>query len=1224
MAAKNTLQFFLGPLLKKFFQDMGRDPNNLEMILIKQKAGQLLKDSNKVIPFKQKRSFAEEIEAMKKSGDLVDEDNIIISDKITDREMFKNSNLNKPTIEGQMEKITGASNRIKEIQKEIDNMYKPKSDAEIAAKYDKQNKESIQRFKDKMKKDEPEDKADGGRIGFRAGKFVLDKIVSKLLGNPKKVKQAVDDIFPTGDYKYDAQMAADALVENNPKIFKNKLYEDLDLDTQMEIYGAVLGPIQKNMSMAIKMKKASRPEKTLAAMKEGKGIDMSDPNIADEFTRFMKETDPQGSKTIEQTVELANFDPKGRKKNATGGRAGYAVGNQVTPQVDARMNLDYDTLVNQNQAQAATQAQNRNPFKNLGLFNTQQHFDNNQLLKNAVSKGELSSADYNKLGGYDVTQTMGAGNPVLGGIGNLVGSTAYNAYQSIKDGQPILEGIKDIARNVQGGTGLISDDLKAQYESIINPTVDQDRISEIVEQQKAAGVPNEGLITNFQQNDGSSVIPNFEKLSDGSYKDTRSGDIYGAETYGSIAAGMYPNIYDPNKQKSQQPGSLEEYLSGYEKYKSTNPNTYKGIQALIDATLPGGIDYTFTGGAHASHFNDYLESIGLSPYQKNLNAIPEKVLALNKGGRAGFYTGGITDVEPSLDDIGHGSDSLMARTRLVSPGSQATTSTGLNYLLAEDNDNIRVPFSTGKLAGTYDYAEEENKALEERIARNKKMTDMLNKMYEDKAHGPFMTPMPVPMEDVMKLDRPSKPEIKVGPYSPEAGSGEFGAEDIYAVFDDGTVYYKDTGEFYDDTGKQVDGPSPGAKLKVPTMEAAEGGRIGFSAGGGGRRAFLKFLASIGGLTAAAKSGILGLGEGTTKKAITETVKQSAGNYPPPYFFKLVEKIKFMGDDITEKAATKDREIVKRYKDFEMTEDVATGDIVIKKRNEGSFYDQDGIVSDEYIVYKPGMADETTKGRKPPPEYDEYTVRPDAEGKLRDSEDGLDSIDEILEEVGDPDSMTLKKADGGRIGYVGGGLSKLGITGSSRRFLEKVFGKEKFKNLIENDPELHRGLLEVAEMFRSKDKAGLVEYMQNFLPKMSKKELEAFVVGSGDTAGIEGQLIRLGSGRDYKGKLDMIEEANNVRKLENFDIEGVSKNADGGRIGFDGGGSPLQRLRQSLVDDLMYKFPSMKEEDMQMIVKDINLDMSTEEAQASMSANFSKVFGKSGMFSTGGVATMLGE
>ena len=66
-----------------------------------------------------------------------------------------------------------------------------------------------------------------------------------------------------------------------------------------------------------------------------------------------------------------------------------------------------------------------------------------------------------------------------------------------------------------------------------------------------------------------------------------------------------------------------------------------------------------------------------------------------KGGRAGFYTGGITDVEPSLDDIGHGADALNARTRLMSPGNQATTSTGLNYLLAEDNDNMRIPFSAG-------------------------------------------------------------------------------------------------------------------------------------------------------------------------------------------------------------------------------------------------------------------------------------------------------------------------------------------------------------------------------------------------------------------------------------------------------------------------------------------------------------------------------------------------
>jgi hypothetical protein len=180
----------------------------------------------------------------------------------------------------------------------------------------------------------------------------------------------------------------------------------------------------------------------------------------------------------------------------------------------------------------------------------------------------------------------------------------------------------------------------------------------------------------------------------------------------------------------------------------------------------------------------------------------------------------------------------------------------------------------------------------------------------------------------------------------------------------------------------------------------------------GKRAFLKAMLGTGAGIAGLKSGLFATGgKEATKKAVTETVK-SAGNYPPPYFFKLVDKIKFMGDDVTQKAATQDRQVVKRYKDYEMSEDLGTGEIVIKKRNEGSFYDQDGIISDEYIVYKPGQADELTKGKKPPPEYDEYTVRPDAEGKLRDSEDGLDSIDEILEEVGDPDSLTLKKASGG--------------------------------------------------------------------------------------------------------------------------------------------------------------------------------------------------------------------
>jgi hypothetical protein len=56
------------------------------------------------------------------------------------------------------------------------------------------------------------------------------------------------------------------------------------------------------------------------------------------------------------------------------------------------------------------------------------------------------------------------------------------------------------------------------------------------------------------------------------------------------------------------------------------------------------------------------------------------------------------------------------------------------------------------------------------------------------------------------------------------------------------------------------------------------------------------------------------------------------------------------------------------------------------------------------------------------EYDEYTIRPDSDGKLTDAEDGLDSIDEILQEVGDQaapiknqtmnQTKSIKKASGG--------------------------------------------------------------------------------------------------------------------------------------------------------------------------------------------------------------------
>ena len=63
----------------------------------------------------------------------------------------------------------------------------------------------------------------------------------------------------------------------------------------------------------------------------------------------------------------------------------------------------------------------------------------------------------------------------------------------------------------------------------------------------------------------------------------------------------------------------------------------------------------------------------------------------------------------------------------------------------------------------------------------------------------------------------------------------------------------------------------------------------------------------------------------------------------------------------------------------------------------------------------------------------------------------------------------------------------------------------------------------------------------------------------DIEGLTGQLTRLGSGRDYAGKLEMMKKADEVKKLENFDIKNVTKNAEGGRIELKGGGEALKVL-----------------------------------------------------------------
>jgi hypothetical protein len=210
---------------------------------------------------------------------------------------------------------------------------------------------------------------------------------------------------------------------------------------------------------------------------------------------------------------------------------------------------------------------------------------------------------------------------------------------------------------------------------------------------------------------------------------------------------------------------------------------------------------------------------------------------------------------------------------------------------------------------------------------------------------------------------------------------------------------------------------------------AQGGiaRANFVGGGMGRRGFLKMLAGLGGGIAAAKTGLLKLaGKEPAKQVAKEVVQKSTTGSPPPYFFKLAEKIKMMGDDAT---ATTDRTIAKTLKSkdgkstYVLEEDVSTGDTIIKKVNK----EGDEMMTDvEIMELKKGEVVMGKDGRpvKVPDEYEEVTeVNARIEGDTFNDPyfvDGI-KIDEIMKEVGEQ-APSIKKAGGGiaRLGYQMGG------------------------------------------------------------------------------------------------------------------------------------------------------------------------------------------------------------
>ena len=192
---------------------------------------------------------------------------------------------------------------------------------------------------------------------------------------------------------------------------------------------------------------------------------------------------------------------------------------------------------------------------------------------------------------------------------------------------------------------------------------------------------------------------------------------------------------------------------------------------------------------------------------------------------------------------------------------------------------------------------------------------------------------------------------------------------------------------------------------------ADGGRANFDKGGMSRRKFMKIM---GGLAALPIVGKFFKGAKPAAKVADVVTKTTKATQPPEYFFDLAAKIKILGKESS--VARQERMVEVNYKNYTLEEDLVTGDMTIVKRKG----DPEFGYEEEVMSLRKGQADEMTKGRTPNDEYEELTVRPDPEGKMKDVEDGIEpsSVKEIMEEVGQGggnlDQRTLEEIARGRL------------------------------------------------------------------------------------------------------------------------------------------------------------------------------------------------------------------
>jgi hypothetical protein len=233
-----------------------------------------------------------------------------------------------------------------------------------------------------------------------------------------------------------------------------------------------------------------------------------------------------------------------------------------------------------------------------------------------------------------------------------------------------------------------------------------------------------------------------------------------------------------------------------------------------------------------------------------------------------------------------------------------------------------------------------------------------------------------------------------------------------------------------------------------------------------RRGFLKAAAGIASLPIVGK-----MASSVKSPMVREGIANVANvvSDAPVYFWKLVDKIRNLGKDVTETASTLDTQKVKQYKDYELTEDLTTGQIEIQRLGKQSddAYINEQASEDVFMTYRPSekiLLDEANPAggvQKTMPEYEEFTAYVSNNrgntGEILEEVSGVP--DDIFLEVGEqiPEFLRKGKADGGIINLAGGGRVNLRSGGipkalqAAMQALKKKFGKDAIKT-VEDTPE----------------------------------------------------------------------------------------------------------------------------------------------------------------------------